>query len=248
MFYRLNADSNDLKGLQDAKNCIRSVRDGDSAYGRSMYEVAREHYSEAIKYAENSAALLLKRSWCHYHNNDLYGAIADTGKVLKLENDHLEALELRGTCYYVLGELEMAMNHYRLGLKSDPENPGCKNGYRLLKSMEKFKSKYEKAIASKDYEAAVKSLEGLIKVDPEHPKIAIDAYIKLASALIELKEFERALMEVKKAIAFDDKNAHAYRVQGRIFMEQENFEEAVRSLKTAADLSQGGIISNHEHV
>lgn len=44
---------------------------------------------------------------------ELYECIADTGRALKLEDSNLEALELRGRAYYMLGDLEMAMNHYR---------------------------------------------------------------------------------------------------------------------------------------
>jgi tetratricopeptide (TPR) repeat protein len=35
-------------------------------------------------------------------------------------------LELRGGNYYTLGEFDAAMNHYRQGLKFDPEHNGCK--------------------------------------------------------------------------------------------------------------------------
>ncbi len=72
---------------------------------------------------------------------DFYEAIADTGKVLKMESDSLQALELRGSSYYVLGEFEMAMNHYRQALKFDPEHLGCKTGYRLIKKIQSSKEK-----------------------------------------------------------------------------------------------------------
>ena len=75
---------------------------------------------------------------------DWYETIADAGKVLKIDGNNLMALELRGTCYYVLGEFEMAMNHYRQALKLDPEHTGCKAGHKLIKKIQKAKERFIK--------------------------------------------------------------------------------------------------------
>ena len=44
-------------------------------------------------------------------------------------------VQLRGVAYYRLGEHELAMTHWRSGLKFDPEHAGCKDMYRLLKKL-----------------------------------------------------------------------------------------------------------------
>lgn len=114
-----------------------------------------------------------------------YETIADTGRVLKLESDNLEALELRGRrlpshsnhhintyihtyikimilleghssylnmltgrAYYILGELDTAMNHYRKGLKFDPEHKGIKDMYRIIKKVQDYQKKAKKYSSS----------------------------------------------------------------------------------------------------
>ena len=46
------------------------------------------------------------------------------GKVLKVFPKHIEAYQLRGESYWRLNEVEMAMKHFREGLKLDPEHKG----------------------------------------------------------------------------------------------------------------------------
>ena len=58
-------------------------------------------------------------------------------ELLKQHNTHLDAYQLRGDAYFHLGEFDAAVNHYRLGLKYDPEHKGCKKGHKTLKSITK---------------------------------------------------------------------------------------------------------------
>lgn len=209
------------------------------AYSRSQWPQAREHFSNAIKYAEHASSLILKRAHCNYHLQELYDTIADTGRILKIEADNMEALELRGGAYYILGEIDTAMNHYRKGLKYDPEDKGCKSGYRLIKKILTFRQKAEKAIASKDYPSAIKHLVNLVAVDPQHRTIAPKALLDLAKAYKNDKQYTLAGETAKRCIVMDDGNAEAHRILGQVHMEIDDFEEAAQRFRKAAELSPG---------
>lgn len=71
-------------------------------------------------HAEFAVDVLLRRAICAFKLGDYYEAIADSGKAIKLAPDNIDALELRGRAYYKLGESEMAMNHWKQGLKVRP--------------------------------------------------------------------------------------------------------------------------------
>ena len=86
---------------------------GDQAYAYNNWNVARDHYSNAIRYTENAPSVLMKRAMCSYRLGDWYETIADTGKVLKLDENNIEAMQVRGNSYYILGEFEAAKNHFR---------------------------------------------------------------------------------------------------------------------------------------
>lgn len=234
---RLDPKSKDLSGAADAEACVRHNNDAQNALASKQYSLAKDHLTQVMRFADSSADLLVSRAYCHYFLSDFYEAIADTGKALKIEANKLDALELRGSSYYVLGELDMAMNHYRMGLKSDPEHEGCKNAYRLVKKSQGFQGKASKAMGAGDYSAATKHLLALIDVDSTHPTIIPKASYDLAVCYRHLKAFDDSRKYAKEAI---DKNANfweAHHVLGQIAMDQELFEEAVFSLKKAAELS-----------
>lgn len=213
------------------------MREGEIAYQHSNWHAARDHLSEAIKYAEISATLLLKRAWSSYNLGDLYEAIADAGKVLKFEADNINALELRGISYYQLGELETAMNHFRQGLKFDPEHDGCKKTYRVVKKIQGFQSKAEKATASGDHNTAVKNLLNLLEVDRDHRIINFKGYLNLATAYKNLQQIKEAKSAATKAIEIDQNNAEGYRVMGQVLVEAEEFDDAVGRFRRALELS-----------
>jgi len=149
------------------------------------------------------------------------------------------ALELRGNAYYVLGELEMAMNHYRQGLKFDPEHAGCKNGHRLIKKIQGFDGKAKKAMAAGDYTSAVKHLTGLLGVDPQHNTIVPQANLDLATAHKELKQFEEAKAAAQAVLALNDNSGPAHRILGQIHMENDEFDPAIHEFRRAMELMDG---------
>ena len=53
-------------------------------------------------------------------------AVVDGGKLIKLNRHNVDALGLRAHAFYLLGDLEMSINHLRQGLKHDPEHKTCK--------------------------------------------------------------------------------------------------------------------------
>ena len=99
----LNPENKELKLLSSAQMCANAIQGMDMAYGKKNYAQAKIFATDALGHAENSVHIYLRRAWCHYFTGDLYESIADTGKVLKVESNHMEALELRGRAYYVLG-------------------------------------------------------------------------------------------------------------------------------------------------
>ena len=181
------------------------------------------------------------RASAHLQLGDHFETIADTGRVIKLHGDSIEALELRGAAYYVLGEFTMAMNHYRSALKSDPEHDGCKKGYRLVKKISGLQEKAKAAMSKKSWEEAVKQLLKLVDVDREHPVVVTAGYIDLADSYRNLKQYKEAKEFARKAVDFNTNNGQAHRALGEVHLDSEEFEEAVAVLRRAVnDLKEEG--------
>lgn len=76
----LNPNNKDLISQNDAAKCHHAMKEGEAAFSRGQWMVAKDHFTDAIAYAENAPALFLRRAWCYHYTGDLYESIADTGK------------------------------------------------------------------------------------------------------------------------------------------------------------------------
>ena len=236
---KLGSKSFDPGMMDQAKECSTAIFNANNAYDRRDWNNAKTHLHQATRYAESSTALLMKRAFSNYNIGDMYEAIADTGKVLKFESDHMTALEVRGSAYYVLGEWDMAMNHYRQALKYDPEHKGCKGGYRLLKKIQQGFSKADAARQRGDHEEVLKHLDKVIAADPEHRVAVPKANLERSQALQALKNWTGAKEALETAIAGDATNFEYYRALGHVRLELEEYEEAVRDFRKAKELNEG---------
>lgn len=126
------------------------------------------------------------------------------------------------------GELETAMNHFRKGLKYDPEHHGCKTGYRTIKKINTYSAKAAKSLEGKDYPSAIKHLINLISVDENHRIIATKALVDLADAYRHNKQYTEAKEVASRVISRDAKSHQGYRIQGQIHMDCDEFEEAAQ--------------------
>jgi tetratricopeptide (TPR) repeat protein len=89
---RVNPGNKEAELLPQATACKAAVIKAEQFFSRNQWGPARDHLNEAVRYAEGSSSLLYKRAMSSFHLGDTYEAIADTGKVLKSEQDNLQAL------------------------------------------------------------------------------------------------------------------------------------------------------------
>lgn len=86
---KINPNNKDLSSQGEASSCSRSIKDADVAFLHKNWIAAKDLYSNAIRIAEASSMLLLKRAHTLYQLGEFYESIADTGKILKIEADSI---------------------------------------------------------------------------------------------------------------------------------------------------------------
>lgn len=238
IYPRMNAASKDADLFQQATQCKNAIVQGDRAFASNRWQVAQEYFTEALRHAENAAGLLLKRGWCQYHQLQYFESIADTGKVLKIESDNIEALQLRGEAYYQLGELDMSLNHYRKGLKLDPEHKGCKDSYKTVKKIVDLFKKADSLTEKGDHKGSVELLKKVLTIDTHNHPILVKAHNALAQAFRRTKQFKEAKEALLFVLKINDQDGQAHRMLGEVLMENEDFDEAVHHYKRAVELLQ----------
>ncbi|KAJ1434639.1 hypothetical protein B484DRAFT_326005 [Ochromonadaceae sp. CCMP2298] len=227
----------ELAKAAEALTCSKAVTDAGHAMQRGNYALAKDFLDQALRYAESSSALLMARSRCWFQLGEQFECIADSGKVLKLQSDHMEALELRARAYFTIGEFETAKAHLSRALKFDPEHEECKKVYRVLKKIMDGLKKASKAGEAGDHARAAEWLLKVISYDPEHHVLVPRAKLDLAKAYRQLKQYRDAKGAVEEVLGRDEGNVEAHIVLGQVLVDMEDFEAAVHQFTKAKEIA-----------
>ncbi|DAZ98153.1 TPA: hypothetical protein N0F65_005619 [Lagenidium giganteum] len=241
-------DASAKEQYEKSNECAAYMNQAEQAQSRGDYASAHAYLTKVIEdHAISSVQLLLERAQISVSMGQAYDAIADLGTILKLDPSSLPALQLRGEVLYSLGDkqsLDAALTHYRQGLHSDPEHKGLKKLYRQLKKLLKFIGNADDAIERHTYQEATEELQSALEVDPSHHAMNKDLLYKLCVCHMHLKEYEKAQLACNAVLQVDQNHAAAHFKLSEALLGKEQFEDAVRHARRAAELDD----NNREYV
>ncbi|OWM69728.1 hypothetical protein CDL15_Pgr025577 [Punica granatum] len=168
---------------------------------------------------------------------DYSGAIAETGYMLKEDENNLDALLLRGRGYYYLADHDVALRHYQKGLRLDPEHSELKKAYFGLKNLLKKSKSAEDNVNKGKLRVAVEDYKAAIALDPDHAAHNVHLYLGLCKVLVKLGRGKDALSSCTAALEIDEELTEALVQRGEAKLLTEDWEGAVADLKSAAQQS-----------
>ena len=229
--------NDDLKELLDiVKTCEAEISAAEEAYAREDYQAAVSLFTAAIRHVDQASDLMWMKAESLFKIEDYYGVISDTGQILKKHKDHIDAYRLRGQAYMRLGEHEQAINHFREGLKLDPEHKGCKEGHKFVKSIEKKNKKGDEKYQQGEFKEAIQNWWAAINIDPTHIGYSHPTLLKISRAHTKLGEHDMAITEAQKHIE------HRETLEGLWALAEaqtaaEKFEDAVRTYERSEEVA-----------
>lgn len=113
-----------LDGETEAGQCAQLTQLALQAFSNREFQKSIHYFTSLLSHVNEATDLLFMKAQAEYEVGDYYGVVSDMGKILKSFPKHLEAYQLRGEAYFRLNEMEMAVKHFREGLKLDPEHKG----------------------------------------------------------------------------------------------------------------------------
>ncbi|KAL9183194.1 hypothetical protein ACHAXT_004981 [Thalassiosira profunda] len=223
-------------GRKDAKDCATLTAQAMKAYQSENWQQAVVDFNKVMAYTLDTPDILFMKAQAEYHTEDYYGAVSDTGKILKGYPKHIEAYQLRGEAYTRLNEMDMAVKHFREGLKMDPEHKGCKEGHRFVKKITKKDQKGDEAFEKGEYQQAVDKWWEAMNADISLLAFVRPTLLKVVKAHIELKEYDKAIVEAKKHVD-NQESVEGLHALGEAQQAAEKFDEAVRTFQRAFDMA-----------
>jgi len=219
----------------DAVECASKLDLATKAYAAKNWGEAVRFFEMALAHIEQATDYLFMKAQAEYHVGDYYGVVSDTGKILKTHSKHIEAYQLRGEAYIRLGEHDIAVTHFREGLKLDPEHKGCKKGHKFVKSIMKKNKRGDDALAAGETQKAIDYWWEAMNIDITHLQYVRPTLLKVVSAHVKLGEYTKAIEEANKHID-NAKSVEGFFARGDAELAGDMFQEALRSYTEAAEI------------
>jgi DnaJ homolog subfamily C member 3 len=232
-------DESFVADWRNAAKCQQVMQGADAAFVQQDWQTAASLFQQALQFVDGGSTddLVWPKAQSLYHLGDYYGAISDTGKLLRTNGQHLEAFRLRGQAYHRLGEHEQAIAHYREALKLDPEHKLCKDGHKKLKATEKKRKKGDAAFEQANYAQAVEYWSQAAAVDDAHVVFIRTLQLPIAKAFSKMGNFAKA-RETAQAHLDQDETLEGLWTLGEILQSVEKHDEAVRFFQRAVEVAK----------
>ena len=197
----------------------------------------------------------------NHQNNNLQDAQNYYQKVLKIDPNHLVALNNLGIIFKKLGESQRAKDCYKKIIGINPNHTHAQNNlgiiFQNLGETQKARKCHEKAIEiDPDYvdahnnlgvifqdlgetQKARKCYEKVIKLNPSHE----NAHNNLGNIFIELGDLQKALDCLKKVIEINPNNIYSLNNLGRILQDLGEHQKARKCYEKAIKLNPSNINS-----
>mmetsp|Transcript_13144 Transcript_13144/g.18178 ORF Transcript_13144/g.18178 Transcript_13144/m.18178 type:complete len:488 (+) Transcript_13144:155-1618(+) len=227
------------KELPKLQKCAELMNDVEAAMRTGDCLAARGPLDAAIEIAGESASLRMKRASCAIKTGDLQVAMLDTRNILSRDKNNLEAIALRGQVYYLLGDTEVAVNHFKEGLRSDPGHKRLKQLYRIVKKVFKRIQSGDSYSESNEFMKAAEEYKAALELDPHHPANRPMLLEKRCEVLVKAEEGEEAVKACQEALSNEPENANLRCLLGDARLANEEYEEAVKEFERASQQEPG---------
>lgn len=218
--------------FHEAQECDAKIKTAQDAFARGNFMDAKLYFDMALTHVEQAPDLLFMKSQAQFKTGDYYGVISDTGKILKVHSQNIEAYQLRGEAYLRIGEHDVAVQHFREGLKLDPEHKGCKAGHKLIKNISKKDKRGDDAYKAGKYQEAVDYWMQAIQIDDTLRSFARPTLLKIIKAYSEMGDHQNSVKSAEIHVE-EEETLDGLFALGDAFLAGENFQQAINTFQKA---------------
>ncbi|WEW55279.1 hypothetical protein PRK78_000708 [Emydomyces testavorans] len=159
--------------------------------------------------------------------------------LLRENNQDPDALFLRGRLFYLQGDNEQAVMHFRRALSLDPDSTQTVKYLRMVQKLLRTKEEGNAAFKARRYREAINLYTTGLAIDPTNKDINSKLLQNRAQAYVNINEYEKAIRDCTRALDLDPTYAKAKRVRAKAYGSAGDWEKAVNELKSIAESHPG---------
>ena len=194
---------------------------GLSYYGSGDLEMSLNWFQKAVDLSPSSVQPRLMIAMILLKQGRVDESIAESKRILQMDDGVAQAHNILGSAYMVKGEYEAGMKELDRAVDIDPEMVDVYIKRGLFK------------ISKGRFKEAETELETSVKVAPE----VLNTRLLLASYYMKLREYGKAVDTLKKGLGGGKADAVLYNYMASALMAQKKYDDAVVYLSKAKDIN-----------
>ncbi len=143
----------------------------------------------------------------------------------------------RGVAFYRTGNDEVALKHFQEVLRTDPDNKKAISMFKLIRALDSKKELGNSLFKAGDAARAIAAYTDALALDPKNETYCATIFSNRAAAEMKLNNWSQAANDCSSSLAMRPDNAKVYVRRARCWVQLTQFQDAVRDLKKAANLS-----------
>eukprot|EP01084_Bolivina_argentea_P009876 18433_1 len=253
--YELDSNTKDIGSLiSETQKCVNQYSIAMNLINKNKCDEAKPIIDSLLEIAPYDNKLNLGLAECAFNSGLWQDTLTYTANILRVEPQNLNVLLLRGKAYYQLGEKDLALKHYKSGLKSDPEHKLIKKEFKKIKKIHRILNNAEEEMKTLKWKDALESYANVLTIDSENNHLISFVYINRCKCATRIRNQKKEndeseiIFEMTNAIRinycdeaskYNPDSGDAYFYRGKAFKEMKKWDEAVANFKTAMSKNQG---------
>ena len=196
----------------------------DCFHAQGLNQKAETFYNKLIDKNPYSAPYWFGLARCYFEQQLFDKAIEACDYAIVADEEFAEAYIMKGHAFYQLGNEESALENYTLAEKYKAINPDFLKMFMGLNE-----------IAKGHWEEGYQYIEQIIQSGDIDFTMLPSLYAHAGLCLYKLGKKRKANQYFKKSHEIDPEDVDPYLIEGRMYMEDDNFNKAIEKWATALD-------------
>jgi len=228
-----------LRETAELRQVEQLKKSAEAAAKDGRHNIAISFLGRALDLTPADDSLKLLQAEAYLAQDKIGDAERIAANILRKNSNHTEALYVRGLCKYAIGEVDVAIDHFKRALRGEPDHKRSATKLKQAKQMKKMKAAGTAALKSGRYEEAVKHYTEALDIDPDNKLECAKLYYNRAVVFSKLHKDEESLADCDSALEIDERYVKALVKRVKCMIELEQFADAVRYAEEANKRIEG---------